>query len=56
MTHHAAGTFEVKLTPQAPDNSAPEFAIPARMSIDKQFSGFGAFGDSGGFLWCMQVM
>ncbi|MBL0160299.1 MAG: DUF3224 domain-containing protein [Bryobacterales bacterium] len=39
MTHHAAGTFEVKLTPQAPDNSAPEFAIPARMSIDKQFHG-----------------
>lgn len=33
MTHRATGTFEVKLTPQ---ESA---AIPARMSLEKQFHG-----------------
>lgn len=34
----ASGTFEVKLTPQAPDDGAAE-ATPGRMTIDKQFHG-----------------
>ncbi|HXM45214.1 MAG TPA: DUF3224 domain-containing protein [Bryobacteraceae bacterium] len=33
---HARGTFEVKLTPQAPDGEAPDVG---RMSIEKQFQG-----------------
>ena len=36
---HAKGTFEVKLTPQKPDNEVAESANLARMSIDKQFVG-----------------
>ena len=36
MTKHAAGTFEVKLTPE-PDASGE--AVVGRMSIDKQFQG-----------------
>ena len=39
MTHHAAGTFEVKIVPQKPDNPPAEGAKLGRMSIDKQFSG-----------------
>ena len=39
MTNHAAGSFGVKLTPQAPDSDRPDAAVPARMSIDKQFHG-----------------
>ncbi|HWZ83003.1 MAG TPA: DUF3224 domain-containing protein [Terriglobales bacterium] len=35
MTMHAAGTFDVKLTPQATDKDAPV----GRMTIDKQFHG-----------------
>src|ERR1051325_712835 len=38
MTTHASGTFEVKLNPQAQDDSS-EDATPSRMSIDKQFHG-----------------
>lgn len=38
MATHASGTFEVKLTPQAPDDKS-EDAILGRMSIDKQFHG-----------------
>lgn len=38
MTNRASGTFEVKLTPQAMDDS-PESALLGRMSIDKQFHG-----------------
>ena len=38
MTTHASGTFEVKLTPQAPDDKTEESPL-ARMSIDKQFHG-----------------
>jgi len=38
MTTHASGTFEVKLTPQAPDDNAKD-ATPGRMLIDKQFHG-----------------
>jgi hypothetical protein len=38
MTTRASGTFEVKLTPQATDDS-PESALLGRMSIDKQFHG-----------------
>ena len=36
MAAHATGTFEVKLTPQPPDDKA-EGSTLARMSIDKQF-------------------
>jgi hypothetical protein len=35
---HASGTFEVKLTPQAPEGK-PEDAPVGRMLIDKQFHG-----------------
>jgi Protein of unknown function (DUF3224) len=35
----ANGTFEVKLTPQKPDNKEAESANLGRMSIDKQFHG-----------------
>ena len=36
---HASGAFEVKLTPQKPDNKEAESANLGRMSIDKKFSG-----------------
>ena len=36
---HARGTFEVKVTPQKPDNQEAESAGLGRMSIDKKFSG-----------------
>jgi hypothetical protein len=36
---HASGSFEVKLTPQKPDNKEAESANLCRMSIDKKFSG-----------------
>ena len=39
MTQHAKGTFDVKLTPQKPDNSEAQSANLARMSIDKRFHG-----------------
>jgi hypothetical protein len=39
MTKHANGTFEVKLTPQKPDNKEAESANLGRMSIDKQYHG-----------------
>jgi hypothetical protein len=35
----AHGTFEVKLTPQKPDNKEAESSNLGRMSIDKKFSG-----------------
>ena len=38
MTKHASGTFEVKLTPQAPAENAGDPTI-GRMAIDKQFRG-----------------
>jgi hypothetical protein len=38
MTHHARGTFDVKLTPQAADD-ADDGQSAARMLIDKQFQG-----------------
>ena len=38
MTHHASGTFEVKLAPQAGDDYA-DAATLARMTIDKVFHG-----------------
>ena len=38
MTTRASGTFEVKLTPQATDES-PESALLGRLSIEKQFHG-----------------
>lgn len=34
----ASGTFEVRLTPQAPDDGAAN-VTPGRMTIDKQFHG-----------------
>lgn len=36
---HAKGTFEVKITPQKPDNKEAETANLGRMSIDKKFAG-----------------
>jgi Protein of unknown function (DUF3224) len=38
MTAHATGTFEVKLTPQAPDNASADPPL-GRMSIEKQIQG-----------------
>ena len=37
MTRHASGAFEVKLTPQVPENAAD--AALGRMTLDKQFHG-----------------
>lgn len=39
MANHASGPFDVKITPQKPDNKEAEAANLARMSIDKQFHG-----------------
>lgn len=39
MTQRASGPFDVKITPQKPDNSVSEAANLGRMSIDKQFHG-----------------
>jgi hypothetical protein len=39
MTNHARGPFEVKITPQKPDNAVSEAAQFSRMTIDKQFHG-----------------
>ena len=39
MTTRASGTFEVKLSPQAPDDDKPESAAVGRMVLDKQFHG-----------------
>jgi uncharacterized protein DUF3224 len=39
MTDHASGPFEVKMTPQKPDNSVSEAAGFTRMSGEKQFHG-----------------
>lgn len=39
MRAHASGTFEVKVTPQRPDNKEAESANIGRMSLDKQFRG-----------------
>jgi len=36
---HASGTFDVKITPQKPDNPPAEESKVGRMSIDKQFHG-----------------
>jgi hypothetical protein len=38
MTKHAHGTFEVKLSPQPPDDKAADSAV-GRLLIDKQFHG-----------------
>ena len=39
IKRHANGTFEVKLTPEKPDDKEAESANLGRMSIDKQFQG-----------------
>ncbi len=39
MTSHAAGTFDVKVIPQKPDNLEAEAANFQRLSLDKQFHG-----------------
>jgi|SRR5579859_3407477 len=39
MTNHASGSFEVKMTPQKPDNPVAEAANFTRMSGEKQFHG-----------------
>src|ERR1044072_6664160 len=38
MTTRANGTFEVKMTPQAPDEGVPDAGI-GRMLLDKRFAG-----------------
>ena len=38
MTQRATGTFEVRMTPQAPDEKAGDPTI-GRMALDKQFHG-----------------
>jgi hypothetical protein len=38
VTTHATGTFEVKVTPQSPDDSSHDATL-GRMSLDKQFHG-----------------
>jgi hypothetical protein len=38
MTKHATGTFDVKLVPQTSGDQGQD-AVPARMTIDKQFHG-----------------
>jgi hypothetical protein len=38
-TKHASGTFDVKVTPQKPDNPEAEAANLGRMSLDKKFHG-----------------
>ena len=38
VTQHASGTFEVKLNPQAPEDTVGDPTV-GRMSIDKQFRG-----------------
>jgi len=39
MTKRASGAFDVKVTPQKPDNPPAESANLGRMSLDKQFRG-----------------
>lgn len=39
VTHHATGSFTVKIVPQKPDNPPAEAANLGRMSIDKEFHG-----------------
>ena len=39
MAEHASGPFDVKITPQQPDNEVSRAANLARMTIDKQFHG-----------------
>src|SRR5437868_14028831 len=39
MSQHAAGPFDVKLTPQQPDSDVAKAANLGRMTIDKQFHG-----------------
>jgi len=39
MTNHASGPFEVKMTPQKPDNPVEEAAKFGRMTGEKQFHG-----------------
>jgi len=39
MSNHAKGTFDVKLSPQKPDNKDAEAANLGRMSADKQYHG-----------------
>src|SRR5713226_8844558 len=63
VTANASGTFEVKLTPQAPDDKTEDASL-GRMTIEKQFhgdlegtskgqmltAGTGAKGSSGGYV------
>jgi hypothetical protein len=39
VSHHATGSFEVKIVPQKPDNEPATTSGLGRMSIDKQFHG-----------------
>jgi hypothetical protein len=55
VTTRATGTFDVKLTPQAPDSSAAGDAI-GRMILDKQFSGDLEAGSQGQMLAAMTAV
>lgn len=52
MTTRASGTFEVKITPQTP-NDKIEGAVPGRMLLDKQFHGDLEAGSRGQMLAAM---
>jgi hypothetical protein len=39
MSQHAAGPFDVKVTPQQPDSDVAKAANLGRMSLDKQYRG-----------------
>ena len=68
VTAHASGTFEVKLTPQPPDDKSTDATL-SRLSVDKQFhgdleatgkgqmlaAGTGAKGSSGGIVGMERV-
>ena len=53
MTFHASGSFDVKLTPQKPDNPETESSKLGRMAIDKQFQGDLEAGSKGEMLSAM---
>lgn len=54
MTRRAAGTFDVKLTPQTTDS--PADAVPSRMLIDKRFHGDLEAGSKGEMLAAMTAV
>jgi hypothetical protein len=53
MATHVSGGFDVKVTPQKPDNKEAEAAGLGRMSIDKQYQGTLTAIGKGEMLSCM---